>query len=244
MSQIITSRQNEHIKNIIKLYNSKVRIISGLFVAEGFHNFELALKNNLVKEVYVLKEIPDLDENIKQFIVNEDILKKISKTVDPQGIIFIAKFSPTKKIRRNKVLYLDNISDPGNLGTILRTALAFNYFDIILSENTCDLYNPKVIQGSQGAIFKLNIIKGNEKSLLRLKNQNYQLIVTSLKANTLLSSFKANKKHVLILGNEARGVAQSIIAISDVTLKIEIKNIDSLNVAIASAILMYDLSQK
>lgn len=137
--------------------------------------------------------------------------------------------------------FFDDVSDPGNLGTILRTALAFGYQDILLTKNCCSITNEKVIQASQGAIFSLNIL--DEFSLEKLQKQGYQIVATEINGSIALDSFKPNKKHVLILGNESRGVRQEFLNNSDVRVRIEIEQIESLNVAIAGAIVMYHFSK-
>mgnify|MGYP003309195658 CR=1 FL=1 len=137
----------------------------------------------------------------------------------------------------NKVLFLDEISDPGNLGTLLRTALAFGYKDVILNGG-CSQYNEKVLQATQGAIFKLNIV--NNLDLKELKD--YEILATEIKGSTELSQVKVSDKFVLVLGNEAHGVSQKILSLASKRIRIDINDIESLNVAIAGAIAMYKLS--
>ena len=135
-------------------------------------------------------------------------------------------------------MLLDNVSDPGNLGTILRTALAFGYNDVILKEG-CSIYNEKVLQSTQGAIFNLNIISKFDKKIL----DGYKLIATEIKGSIDLSEIKKPGKHVLVLGNEGHGVSKEILELADQRVRIDIKNIESLNVAVAGAIAMYELSK-
>lgn len=244
MIQVINSKENPKIKDVVKLSRQSERIKRQEFVIEGFHLLEMALKTGLVKSVFVLKEIKEIPFEIEQYIVSKDIMRKISTEVSPQGVVAVCKFLP-KNITSfsNKVLYLDGVSDPGNLGTLLRTALAFSYKTVILSENTCSIYNQKVIQSSQGAIFNLNVISddGNIIDLLKLKQ--YQIISTEINGSELLSKIKAENKHVLVLGNEAHGVSKNILNKSDLRVRININEIESLNVAIAGAITMYEFSK-
>jgi len=155
-------------------------------------------------------------------------------------VVAVCSMKKELPITGDKVLYLDNISDPGNLGTIFRSALAFGYKDIIL-DNTVSMYNEKVISSSQGAIFKLNIVNGDISSLKKL-NQ-YQIISTEIKGSILLDEIKPNPKHILVLGNEAHGIKQEILNISSLRVRIPIQDIESLNVAIAGAICMYALNK-
>ena len=202
--------------------------------------FEMAKSSNQLEAVFLLKEIKDLDKNIPQYIVNEEIMEKISVAKSPQGIVSICKIKEEKEITSNKVLYLDDVSDPGNLGTILRTALAFGFSDVILSKNCCSIYNEKVLQASQGAIFILNIVQ--DYSLTKLKEKGYKIYATEIKGSVSLKNIKKESKIVLVLGNEAHGVSKDVLDQADLRIRIDIENIESLNVAIAGAIAMYELN--
>ena len=125
--------------------------------------------NNTISVDINDKYTKDIDEKITNYIVSEDILKKISTQKNPQGVVAICSMRKEKEISHNNVLYLDGVSDPGNLGTLLRTALAFSFKDVILSKGSVSLYNEKTISSSQGAIFRLNIISGDEQNLINLK---------------------------------------------------------------------------
>ena len=135
-------------------------------------------------------------------------------------------------------MLLDNVQDPGNLGTLLRTASAFGYKDVIL-RGGCSQYNEKVLQSTQGAIFSLNIVPFEDEDQL----EGYEIIVTEIKGSVDLSTVGKVRKHVLILGNEAHGVSKEFLEIADKRVRINIKNIESLNVAVAGAIAMYELSK-
>ena len=238
MTLKITSKQNEKIKEIVKLSDPKISKEKGLFKIEGFHALEMAVKADVVEEVYLIKEDKELPKKITQVIVSEEIMQKISSTKNPQGAVVVCRRLPESQKLGEKVLLLDGVSDPGNLGTILRTALAFGYNDVLLSEGSVSQYNEKVLQASQGAIFKLNIV--NNFVLTKLKEE-YQIITTEIKGSVELNDVKAKCKHVLVLGNEAHGVSKEISKLADLKVRIDIKNIESLNVAIAGAIAMYKL---
>lgn len=239
MIYYITSKQNSKIKDVLSLYKNNIREKERKFIVEGFHLLEMALNNNKVESIFTLKQIDNIPENIPQYIISEDILNKISLLKNSQGVLAVVKYNDEKPISSNKILYLDDVSDPGNLGTILRTALAFSYKDIIVSKKCCSIYNEKVIQASQGAIFKLNIIQKDFNYLKELKD--YQIIATEIKGSITLDKLNKKDKFVLVLGNESRGVRNEILSLSDVRLRIDINDIESLNVAIAGAILMYEL---
>ena len=239
MIKEIKSRQNELVKEVAKLSDAKARKEQKLFKVDGFHLFEMAKEANLIHSVFTLKEIKDLDKNIPQFLVSEEVLEKLSSSKTPQGIVTVCNLLEEKPIKSGKVLYLDDVSDPGNLGTILRTALAFGYDDVILSKNCCSIYNEKSLQASQGAIFKLNIVIDGDLS--KLIKEGYKVYATEIKGSISLDEVSKPEKLILVLGNEAHGVSEKILKLADKRIRIDIKNIESLNVAIAGAIAMFEL---
>jgi len=239
MIKEIKSRQNELIKEVTKLNSSSYRKKAGIFKVEGFHMLEMALKTKVVTKVFSLEKIDEIDEKIPQYIVSKEVMEKITETKSPQGVVAICNLLPNKTPKNNKVLYLDGVSDPGNLGTILRTALAFGFKDVVLSKECCSIYNDKVLQASQGSIFNLNI--SNEVDLVELKKKGYKILATEIKGSIDLESVKKPEKFILVLGNEAHGVSEDVLKIADQRIRIDISDIESLNVAIAGAISMYHL---
>ena len=232
----IESRQNQKIKDLVKLSQPKFSKEMKLFKIEGFHALEMAKESRVLVSVFATKEIRDLD--VPQYLVSKDIMESISYAKSPQGVICVCKYIEEKPIHSGKVLLLDNVSDPGNLGTILRTALAFGYNDVIL-RGGCSQYNEKVLQSTQGAIFGLNILNSfNEKVI-----KDYEVIATEIKGSVDLSTVGKIGKHVLVLGNEAHGVSKELLDLATKRVRIDIKNIESLNVAVAGAIAMYQLSK-
>lgn len=232
----IDSRQNSKIKDLVKLSNPKFSKEQKLFKIEGFHALEMAKESGVLKSVFVTKEIKDLD--VDQYVISSQLMETISSAKSPQGVICVCEFIKEKKTFGDKILCLDNVSDPGNLGTLLRTALAFGYDDVILLDG-CSQYNEKVLQSTQGAIFKLNIL--NDFDLKSLKN--YEIYATEIKGSVDLSTISSKTKHILVLGNEAHGVSKDILNLATKKVRIDIENIESLNVAIAGAIAMYQLSK-
>ncbi len=232
----IDSRQNSKIKYLVKLSNPKFLKEQKLFKIEGFHALEMAKESGVLKSVFVTKEIKDLD--VDQYVISSQLMETISSVKSPQGVICVCEFIKEKKTFGDKILCLDNVSDPGNLGTLLRTALAFGYDDVILLDG-CSQYNEKVLQSTQGAIFKLNIL--NNFDLKSLKN--YEIYATEIKGSVDLSTISSKTKHILVLGNEAHGVSKDVLELATKRIRIDIQNIESLNVAIAGAIAMYQLSK-
>lgn len=234
----IESRQNAKIKDLLRLSNPKFSKEQKLFKIEGFHALEMALESGAVKSVFVTKQITNIPDKIPQYIISKEIMEKISTAKSPQGVIAVCEYLKCSEIHGNKVLCLDDVSDPGNLGTLLRTALAFGYTDVVLLKG-CSQYNEKVLQSTQGAIFKLNIV--NDIDLSELKD--YEILSTEIKGSVDLSEVKTPEKFILVLGNEAHGVSKNVLNISTKRIRIDITNIESLNVAIAGAIAMYKLSK-
>ncbi len=236
----IDSKSNTKIKDVIKLQKPSESKAKGVFIAEGYHLLEMAIEANLVVSVFTTKKL-NIDPLIPQYLINEEIMEKISLLNTSQGVLTLVKTPKKSPELNNKVLYLDDISDPGNMGTIFRTALAFGYNDIVVSKNSCYIYNPKVVQASQGAIFKLNIVEDDNYYLPRLKNLGYKVVVTYLRDSVSLKDVPQLDKIVIVLGNEAHGVKDQILSFADYKVRIDIENIESLNVAIAGAIAMYEL---
>ncbi|MFA5283034.1 MAG: RNA methyltransferase [Bacilli bacterium] len=234
----IDSKDNKQIKEAISLYFNKERQLKGLFLIEGFHTLEMALQAKKVVRVFSLKPIDNLPESVEQYIVNESVMKKLSKNPAPQGVVAICHLLEAEPIIGNAI-YLDEISDPGNLGTILRSALAFGFINVIISSNSVSPYNEKVVASSQGAIFKLNIIVDGDETLSSLHKNGYFICGTSLDENSSdYRSIKLKKPFVLAFGNESRGLSDKVKKNCDKNVMIKIADIDSLNVGVAAGILL------
>lgn len=238
----ITSRQNNKIKALASLLKSKGRKEEKAFLVEGFHMLEMALAANVVLEVYTIKEL-DIDEKIPQYVISEEILKKITVSKNAQGVVAKCRMLESDSIKGSKVLYLDDVADPGNVGTILRSALAFGYKDIIMTEKCASLYNDKVIASTQGAMFKLNIVLGDMSYLSKLQEKGYKVVSTSLASKLYADELPKLDKHILVVGNEGRGVDEKIQSLADFNVIIKIDEMESLNVAIATGIMLYILTK-
>lgn len=227
---MITSVQNQKIKNLVKLKNKKYRDTTNTFLVEGHHMVTEALNSNLVIEIFTTDEsyIHPLVEYI-----TKDILQKISFTKTPQNIVAVCKkFTNTKY--NDKILMLDNIQDPGNIGTLIRSATAFGFTTVVI-DSGCDIYNDKVLRSTQGAIFKINIIQSDILQFCKSLN-TYTIYSTSLNGE-LLTNIKKEDKICIILGNEGSGVKDEIIN-KYKSIYIKQNNVESLNVAIAGSIIM------
>lgn len=240
---IITSLDNKKIKKYIKLKQKKYRDSFKLFLIEGEHLVEEAIKSNILVELFVL-EGSNLNFTYPFTIVSLNIMKKLSNMDSVPRVIGVCKIKENKEILGNKVLILDDIQDPGNLGTIIRSSIAFNVKDIILSLKTVDLYNDKVIRSSQGMLFNLNIIRKDLEEVIKvLKEKDYLIIGTDVNDGVDVSLIK-NKKIALIMGNEGSGVRKEIKNMCDKNVYIKMnKECESLNVGVATSILLYELNR-
>ena len=234
MLKVITSRNNERVKFAYSLKENSNRKKYQMFLAETFKSLEMAITNKVVVEVFTLKYL-DIPEDIPQNLVSEEVLKKLSSNVNPEGVVFIAKMQESKVNDPRKILYLDEINDPGNMGTLLRTALAFSYDLVVLSDNCVSIYNEKVVNSSKGAIFQIPVIKGKLKDY----KGSHKILVSNLSKSAVpLDEVEVPEKFVLVLGNESHGINKDTRLLADQEIIIPIKNIDSLNVAVAGGILM------
>ena len=235
---MITSVDNKRIKEVSKLNNRKYRKEMGLFLVEGSHLVEEAYKHNLLKEVYSLDENDYPNNNV----VSENVMRKISSLDTVPNIIGVCKFKIEKELG-NKLLILDNIQDPGNLGTIIRSAVAFNVDTIVLSKDTVDLYNPKVIRATQGMIFNINIITRDLYSFVsNLKKENYKVYSTNVVNGSEVKNIERCEKCAIIMGNEGNGVRKELQDISDANIYIKMNPLcESLNVGVATSIILYEL---
>ncbi|MGM0410344.1 MAG: TrmH family RNA methyltransferase, partial [Bacillota bacterium] len=197
------------------------------------------------------KEYKSLIENTNNFYLLKDkLIDEISDTVNSQGIIAIApnidqKINSMKNY--NKILLLDRVQDPGNMGTIIRSAAASGFESIISLKGSVDIYNLKVIRATAGAIFSIPFVNkmSIDDFLKLLKNDldSYQLITTDLKADNYYHQVKYKEKNILVIGNEANGIRKELLEKSNLNLKIPLNNnIESINAAMAATLLMYKIN--
>lgn len=234
---MITSLTNEKIKEYAKLKEAKYRNEKGLYIVEGAH---LVIE---AKMAGVLVEVITTDSNVVGTLISEQVMKKLCSTTHPVKVIGICKSNPKTEIKE-RVLILDSVSDPTNLGTLLRSAKAFG-FDTVFASNGCvDYYNDKVIRGSQGAIFKLNLLKGDLIPFLSKIKKTHKLYGTNVRNGVDVCSLDMSGNVAFILGNEARGMCEEANKYVDGNLFIKMSNTESLNVSIAGSILMYEIAKK
>ncbi len=240
---IYTSTDNKKIKELKKLNIKKYRDQSNSFLVEGEHLVLEAYKKGLLEELF-LEENTKLDLDVKTSYLSRNVIKFISELDNPSNIIGLCKKVEEKEIE-NKVLVLDDIQDPGNFGTIIRSAVAFNIDTIVVSNNTVDLYNSKVIRASQGMLFNINIIRRDLNVFVpELKKEGYQIYATKVNGGKSLKTIEKMEKFAIIMGNEGAGVSDNLMSLANEYLYIDMNsNCESLNVAVATSIILYELDK-
>jgi TrmH family RNA methyltransferase len=234
MIKEITSTSNSLIKELSSLSTSDKKE-KNLVLIEGEDLVELAFEKGCLDYLFVLEENKKY-ASIDQYLTKDYILKKLSKNKSVPSLIGVGHLPLSSTIKGNKLVYLDGVQDPGNVGTILRTALSFGYDGVILSADCASLYNEKTIQASKGAIFKISTYQN--LSLKELKANGYQIISTTLRNALDYRKVQLKEKFVLVLGNEGQGIKEETYDISDELVKIPMDGIDSLNVGVAAGILL------
>ena len=230
---MLTSPNNVTVKRFSKLHQKKYRDQENLMIVEGPHLVEIAQSKVLIHTIFSLEAMPRSHSTL----VSESVMKKLTSTNHVPPVAAVVKI-PIRQSLSSKVLILEHVQDPGNVGTLLRTALAFGFETVVL-DRCADPFSSKVLRSTQGALFDLTLIETDTKTF---KNQHpeYTLIGTDLLGQT--ESLMPKLPYALILGNEGQGMKKSTRALCDTLVKIPIKSIDSLNVGIAGGIFMHSLT--
>ena len=232
---MIESVNNERIKRFSKLQNKKYRDLEGFFIVEGEHLVEEAKKKNLLVEVFSL-------DGSDGTIVSEAVMRKLSGLKSVPKVLGIAKKPENTQIKGN-ILMLDGIQDPGTLGTIIRSAVAFNIDTIVASLDTVDVYNTKTLRSSEGMIFNINYVTADLENIIK-NLKDYNVYVTNVLNGESLDDIETKGNYALIVGNEGSGVRKNIQELATNTLYIPMNDkCESLNVAIATSIILYELNK-
>ena len=233
---IIESLNNEKIKYYTKLQNKKYREETGLYIAPGEHLVREALALDLVKDVFLLEGEDNTYGNVTY--LKEAVMKKLSGLENAPKVHAIVKKNVTNNIKGN-VIILDNLKDPGNIGTIIRSAVAFNYETIIISPNSADVYNIKTIRATEGMLYKINIVIKNLNEIIPdLKNKGYKIVGTDVQKGS--HPYKISGAHALIIGSEAKGMSDDVKKLCDEFFYIPMsEKCESLNAGVSASILMY-----
>ncbi len=231
---MIESLENSKIKFLLKLKLSKYRKSEQKFICEGAHLVQEARNAGLLIEAYSLED----KEGYIQ--VSVPVMKKLCNTDTVVSEIGLCKIKENTKIT-DKILILDGIQDPGNMGSLMRSACAFGFKTLFIGTGSVDIFNDKVIRSSQGAIFKLNYQFGDISEFLN--KITHKVYTTNVLEGIPLKEIKAEDKVAVILGNEGNGVSKELQALGLDVIYIPMQNTESLNVAIAGSIIMYELSK-
>ena len=243
---LITSLDNDRIKGYIKLKERKYRKKTNTFIVEGLHSVLEAYKTGSIIEL-ILEKDEVLPFDLPCVYVTNEIINKISSLETPSNIMALCKINNDNVELGNKILLVDNLQDPGNLGTIIRSAVAFNVDSIVLSPDCVDVYNPKVLRSTQGMIFHIPIIvRDLFETIDTIKKEEIPVYGTRVEFGEDVSSLKEKDKvkYALVMGNEGNGVKRELLEKCDKNLFIDMsEKVESLNVSVAASILMYELNK-
>lgn len=248
MIQMITSVQNNQVKEWKKLHQKKYRTQTETFLIEGDHLIEEAYNSDWKIDMLIIEEgktAPDWMSEESVIYVTNRVFKEITQTEAPQGIAAVVRMMKNVSEDANEVLLIDAVQDPGNLGTIIRTADAAGFSRVILGKGTVDVYNDKVIRATQGSIFHIVIEYADlAEEIPLLQADGYTVLASALKGAIPYVDTVVTGKTALIMGNEGAGIRDEFLALADTLVKIPIYGkAESLNVSIAAGVLMYHLKR-
>lgn len=245
----IESSENSVYKNTKKLFNRSERKKTNTFILEGERLVKDALRNGAELEYIMISEKRDLPEElcgVKTYVLSERLFDGLKSTVNSQGILAVARYlkseiSDISYENGGCYLYLDGISDPGNMGTILRTADAFGVNGVIVSSGCVDVYNPKVLRSTMSGIFNIKLYFSDEGILNTFKKNGFKIIGTFPDSGSCTGSYNYTQKHIIVMGNEANGISESVERLCSGRIKIPMTGgAESLNVSVACGIILYD----
>ena len=245
----IDSKENNSFKKIKKYKTKKYRDKDKRFLAEGvkFLDFDTVPEYIIIDEEFsenkeIINRIKKF-ENSEKIVLSSTLFSQLSSQENSQGVILVYKYKENDiNMVGDNIIVLDRVGDPGNLGTIIRTADACGYKDIVLVKGSVDCYNEKVVRSTMGSIFNINIYYIEEEELLKfLKERKYKIISTVLSDDCIpYTEMKLEKRNAIIFGNEGSGIGENIIKNSDEKIIIPIYgSAESLNVAMACGIIIY-----
>ena len=249
---LITSRNNDLIKKVKSLNDKKFRNQYNQFIIEGDKMINEAIKEKISIEYIFVEENYEwknsgIDGN-RIITVSSSVMEVISSLKNSPGVLAVAEKKTNKNIEEidlkdeDLFLILDNVQDPGNIGTIIRTADSIGLKYIFIKDGSCDIYNPKVLRSTMGSIFRVECVTFSDNKALieKLKQNNIKVYATNLKTNKSIYDVDF-KNSAIIVGNESNGVSEELLDLADENIKIPMRgNAESLNVAIATSIILYE----
>lgn len=238
---LYSSINNPKIKSLKLLKQKKYRDKEGLFLVEGDHLVKEAYNNGYLKEL-LIAEKSNYHLDVPTNEISDNVIKYLTDLESPTGIFGICE-KKKMNLKEGKILVLDGVQDPGNIGTIIRSSVAFNIDTIVINDKCADIYSSKVIRASQGMIFNANIIKKNLREFIENIKNSHKIIVTKVDGGKKLKDIEKIEKFVIIMGSEGKGVSEELVRLADDYLYIPMnKSCESLNVAVATSIILYELS--
>ncbi|WP_049515997.1 TrmH family RNA methyltransferase [Streptococcus mitis] len=244
---IITSKANSVVKNAKKLHQKKYR--KSAYLIEGWHLFEEAVQAGVtIEKIFALESYRDQLATFPQTIwVSEEILLDLADTQTPQGIVAVIQKEEVglPELHQGKFLFLEDVQDPGNVGTIIRTADAAGFTGVIVSDKSADIYSLKTLRSMQGSHFHLPIYQMSSQALLKeTKEAAIPVLATTLsKVSVDYRELVPIENFVLVMGNEGQGISSLMAESADQLVHISMKGqAESLNVAVAAGILIFHLS--
>ena len=253
---VITSKDNETVKKIRKLKEKKYRDQNGKYIIEGVKLIREAIAEKADIDTIVVCDncikTGEIDQKVLYEIakyncvyVDEKVFNNMTDVQNPQGLLAVVeKKNSDKDIKYDEdvIVVLDDIQDPGNLGTILRTIDSVGLSQVIVSKKSGDVFNPKVVRSTMGAIFRVNIIESENlvNTLKEIKRHKFKVVATSLQTEESIYDIDYKKK-VIVIGNEANGVSKEVLDMSDKKVKIPMPGkTESLNAAVATGVILYE----
>ncbi len=248
---IITSRENKIFKLAISLKTKRGRDENSLFMIEGLRSVSDAIKKGAKIKMIVIEDgfNRSMDFDCPVYTFAPKLFKELSDTITPQGIIAVCEVpnyseKDIKESENGCIIMCENVQDPGNIGTIIRTAHASFCDGVVLTKGSCDLYNPKIVRSTMTGVFSVPIITGRDakSTISYYKNKGYKIIAGALTKNSInLYSADLCGKTLIIIGNEGNGVSEDTLKMCDTTIKIPMKeDAESLNASVAGAVLLYE----
>ncbi|MFL0247923.1 TrmH family RNA methyltransferase [Candidatus Clostridium stratigraminis] len=252
--ELIQSKDNITIKEVKKLKEKRHRTLNSKFLVEGFRFTKEALKSSFnVSEIFINENSLNkweeyniesmLTNSTKVYIVKETIFRQLSDTESPQGVIAVVNKIKVPVVKKEGIFVLaDRIQDPGNLGTIIRSAHAAGALGVIVTKGTVDIYNEKTLRSTMGSIFNIPVIEDENLNFTKaLKESNYKVIVSSLEDSTDFYMVNLNQNLIIAVGNEGSGISDEVYQIGDIKVKIPMPGgAESLNAAVAASVMLFE----
>lgn len=239
---MIQSVNNAYIKELVRLKNKKARDEQQLFLIEGEHLVNEAEKCGFIKEIFCLPDYPTEQYHSQVTLVSPAVLAKLTFSKTPQPVVALCHYLdiPYDFKTMKRVFLLDGLQDPGNIGTIIRTALAMGFDAVVISPDSVDIYHDKLLRACQGANFYLPVIQMDlSQAQQALHQAGFSIYATALRHARPIDTYQDEPKMAFVLGNEGNGVREKTIELCDDALYIPIQKAESLNVAITAGMLAY-----